>query len=120
MTITIKDGKLYQDGAVIRPEIGNPDHIKAVNDLQKRFDELTSEEGMLLGIDTDGNFTVSTMFQCFCGAFVYKEFELDPDREEFDVSDADLSGTVNCYECNKQYELEYNDYGELIARIEAR
>lgn len=106
--LEIKQGKLYQDGKEIKPEVGNKDHIKLLREhgMYHHEPELTPEE--LKEIEDDGidlevraEIIVRTEFTCVCGREVKDEFEdFEMDFDERDLEEEELSCS-----CGREYKV---------------
>jgi hypothetical protein len=99
----VKDGYLYEiDNKIskkVRPEFGNPDHIKAVRKYEKQLYDFKYGKD----VEPICTITAQVLFECMCGGIVetgeYEISELD-DYETFD------SDKIKCRSCNQEYILK--------------
>jgi hypothetical protein len=116
MIIKIENGKLLCDGQEIKPEFGNCDHIKAINDaieLEEKFKDSVSIGKIKETTDSkyDDEYWYKSKFKCKCGQQVsmeigYYEEKLTENEllEEFSDRYAD------CKYCDQEYHiLLHND-----------
>ena len=116
MTLTIREGQLYDGDTPIRPEIGNPEHIAALKQANKAHEE--AKHGISIGLDVDIHYDIS--FKCVCGQYaevsgdIYSSFLTDTD---FAVAqDCDENDIVATYHhCGQKYRIETDDNENLKA-----
>lgn len=121
--LEIKEGKLYQDGKEIKPEVGNKEHIELLRQhgTYHHEPELTEEEVKEIeenGIDLEVHTHTETTafyrasFTCMCGREVTEESE----QEDEEYPDAgDLEGDKISCMCGKEYKV--TDGGEKVSLI---
>lgn len=116
MALTIRGGQLYDGDTPIRPEIGNPEHIAALKQANKAYEE--SKHGIIVDLDVDIHYDIS--FKCICGKHVevsgdiYSSFLTDTDdavEHECDANDI----VATCYHCGQKYRIRTDDNGSLKA-----
>lgn len=101
--IEIKNGKLLQDGVVIRPEFGNLDHIEAIKKAEERRDQLIN--GIPIDFDVDTKIIVDSSFKCACDRRVFIELEYDDDDWEDEV----IGEKAVCHNCGQRWEIVENE-----------
>lgn len=112
--ITILNGKMYDNGTEVKPEFGNPEHIKAlrvagayIEELEAIEDEEPEDSG--IEVDVDITITAEIEFTCLCSKVISAEITIDYDSE------SELDGRrVSCRHCHRQYSLEDNGGIEAI------
>lgn len=97
--IEVKNGKLLQDGVVIRPEFGNDEHLKAIKKTEQRRDELAN--GIPIEFVEETKIVVESSFRCACEKMVFLEFEFEDD----DWSDEVIGDVNTCRNCGQKWEV---------------
>lgn len=112
--IEVKNGKLLQDGVVVRPEFGNDEHLKAIKKSQERIDQLVN--GIPIDFNEETKIVIDTTFTCKCEKRVYVEFEFD----DVNWEDKIIGETTRCRHCNQKWEIidDPDDDGHLLKMSE--
>lgn len=63
--IKVIAGQMFEDGVLIKPEFGNPEHIKALKDAVEEREVLQDSKKAKLKIEQDGSNCVA-IFSCKC------------------------------------------------------
>ena len=116
MAYSIRNGQLYDGDTPIRPEIGNPEHIAALKQANKAYEE--AKHGISIDLDVDIHYDIS--LKCVCRKHVevsgdiYSSFLTDTDdavAHECDANDV----VATCYHCGQKYRIETDNDGNLKA-----
>jgi hypothetical protein len=91
MTMTLKDGKFWQDGKVVPLEHGNKDQINLIEKVN-----VLRTEGSIgpLVFDEKKNSIVGMQITCVCGSIVSVVFQKEEDRN---------NTKIKCSGCNLSY-----------------
>src|SRR5258706_12584189 len=101
--IEIRDGKLYNGNKVIRPEIGNVKHIKALKEYNEYAQNL--KEGVTLNIFKTEDIA-SIGVKCLCGRIIKRQLFLKDKQTEADFVDVLLAKPIlKCNSCLRTYKL---------------
>lgn len=102
--LTLKNGKFYRDGEVVKPEFGNKEQIALMEQWRKEL-----EKGLLVtpNIEEKTIYNLSVSWECLCGRVNetkdYNEYE-DWEPDDDDIKDL-IGDEVCCENCGKEYEL---------------
>lgn len=112
--IELRNGKLYDGKTEVKPQVGNPEHIKALREAGAYIQPLiiTGRDGKQVSpasVSVTMFISASVEFECSCGSEIEETFE-----DLISDDSGDLSGEVIDCGCGKSYIL-FND-GGLFAR----
>lgn len=102
--LTLKNGKFYRDGKVVKPEFGNKEQIALMEEWRKEL-----EKGILVTTDVYLKMIhyLSISWECLCGRVnetsYHEQFE-DGYPNEDDIKSS-IGDYVCCESCDKEYEL---------------
>ena len=116
--LTLKNGKVYQDGKEVPIEIGNKEQIALIRKIEKEI-----EKGIKLNVNINEKTTyeLSYSFTCPCCGnrkskeCFYNDFEDEPDNE--DIKDFIEEEEYSCYKCSTTFELITDEDGEYRLTI---
>jgi hypothetical protein len=117
--LTIKNGKFYRDGEVVKPEFGNKEQIALMEQWRKEL-----EKGILVTpkIEEKTIYNLSVSWECLCGRLnetTYHEQYEDWEPDNDDIKDF-IGDEVCCESCDKEYELHVIKRTPNSRRVEFR
>jgi hypothetical protein len=117
--LTLKNGKFYRDGEVVKPEFGNKEQIALMEQWRKEL-----EKGLLVRphIEEKTIYNLSVSWECLCGVVnITKDFE---DYENWEPDDDDIKDFIGdevcCESCDKEYELHITKRSPNNMKVEYR
>lgn len=116
--LTLSGGKFYRDGKEVPPVFGDTEQIALLKEREKDFEVLQETGGIQVDIDREEviSINLTTTFICLCGNKL--KIRID-DLDEYCDEEEELSGqSKKCHQCQRKYELFYNDpEGEIMAKL---
>ena len=101
--LKIIDGKFYRDGVEVKPEFGNREQIKLLQDIEK----LKNDKAILAVIDSEEITLYKPSLRFKCPSCNKNNFQDDYDPEEYEVEcDFFEHDTINCDHCTAEFEVE--------------
>ena len=103
----LKNGKFYEDGKEVPPEIGNVAQICLLQQAERKA-QLEEKEGIEVNFDTRNfTFDVVAEFICSCGNRCgnYFESDYDDDPDDVDFNWFFDDETIKCPKCGRVYKI---------------